>query len=714
MRRFFSPVKERLAGARKLAGGRFFRKRERNSQGRRLERLTLVNPVKSVGTKLFLIFFVCIMLFVLCTGLFSYEISRRVIQDQVARASLDTISQLSEKQDLSFGQYERMTLQILMDSNLQNLIAAYNDPGLGAYDRLQNLQQISAKLTAYINSNPNLKSLHLYTDKGGKITSTGQGSGMADAGKEAWFQKTVEAGGKAVWLETRPQGYSDGSPAFAVARLIRGSTFSGPASVLLVEIKAESLSSDFTDIKLGDTGTVFMQGPDNKIISAISSEEAAQDSPLQLTEEEAAMDSNSLTRSFQGRESLIVYAKSRATGWLMVGAEPVGELVKGARKIQQMTIWISVLAALLAVLIGFAVMRTIGRPLTELANLMKRGEQGDLRVRVNFRRSDEIGQLGSSFNRMMEQISHLVRQTYESAAEVLNTASELSEASKKTATSAREIAVATEEIANGASSLALESEKGNELSQHIGQQMKNVVEANLNMGASASDVQSSSRKGTAYMAELIEKTGNTEEMTRAMVGRVARLKESTGSIRKIVDVLISITKQTNILSLNATIEAARAGAAGKGFMVVADEIRRLADQSRQSIQVVGEITETIQKEMDETVEVMSNAYPLFQEQMASVKEADIIFRAVQENMESFIAKLDEVSDSIRRLDESQLVLSEAMSNVSAVAQESSATSEEVASLSSEQMNVSEGLVKLSDKLEDLSNSLKEALSKFQI
>jgi methyl-accepting chemotaxis protein len=216
------------------------------------------------------------------------------------------------------------------------------------------------------------------------------------------------------------------------------------------------------------------------------------------------------------------------------------------------------------------------------------------------------------------------------------------------------------------------------------------------------------------MTELTVKTGATEELTRSMVDKVNKLKDSTSSIRKILDVLNIMTKQTNILSLNATIEAARAGAAGKGFMVVADEIRKMADQSRQSIEVVGQIIVTIQREIDETVQMLSDAYPMFQEQIASVKETDGIFQQVLWNMEQFIDKLQDVRTSVRSLSSSQLTLNDAMSNVSAVAEQSSATSEEVASLSSEQMSISDGLVNLSEKLEGLSNSLKESLSRFQI
>jgi methyl-accepting chemotaxis protein len=179
-------------------------------------------------------------------------------------------------------------------------------------------------------------------------------------------------------------------------------------------------------------------------------------------------------------------------------------------------------------------------------------------------------------------------------------------------------------------------------------------------------------------------------------------------------VLQNITKQTNILSLNATIEAARAGAAGKGFMVIADEIRQLADQSRQSIEMVGQITERIMSEMNETVTALSEAYPLFQHQMTAVKETNDIFVSVQGQMGEYIQRLDSVTLSIEGLNQSQSILSEAMSNVSAVAEESSATSEEVASLSNEQQSIGNQLVQLSGKLENVSTELKAALSRFTV
>jgi methyl-accepting chemotaxis protein len=149
-------------------------------------------------------------------------------------------------------------------------------------------------------------------------------------------------------------------------------------------------------------------------------------------------------------------------------------------------------------------------------------------------------------------------------------------------------------------------------------------------------------------------------------------------------------------------------------LTVANEVRILADQSRDSIGVEGRIIENIQMEIEETVEVLSDARPIFQEQIQSVKKADIIFNQIQTHMSVFSEQLSEVSDSIMELDQSQLVLSTTMSTVSAVAEESLATSEEGASLSTEQLSISEVLVRLSDKLEQLSNSVKESLTKFRV
>ncbi|MBO9609721.1 MAG: methyl-accepting chemotaxis protein [Paenibacillaceae bacterium] len=681
--------------------------------------MQLQNPIKSVGMKLFLIFFVCIIILVLAVGLFSYSQAKQIVKDKMASATGQTIGQSAEKLQLQFSNYESLTMQILTDQEYMKSVQAYKDADPSSYERLTLFKTVSDKLNTFTSGTSGIAGVSLISISDGRVignTSTGD---KPDIANEAWMKRMIDADGAAVWLETSKTGFvtSSPEPVLAVGRLLKNLNTGSKDFVLLFEIKLSAINESIGELNLGDGSQIMVLNDKEQIVRSEDKEAIGTTVELKLDKEsldESLKTAQSKTSTLNGTESLIVYKKLKTSGWLLAATTPVSELVKDAKKILTATIYAAIIAAVIAAVIGLLMAQMIGRPLVKLRNLMKQGEQGNLTVRTNSNRSDEIGQLGASFNQMMEQITRLVQQTNQSASEVLENAGELLNASKQTATSAKEIAVATEEIANGASSLAVEAEKGNGLTYEMGNKMKQVILSNVRMGDSASVVREASEQGSRYMEELTLKTNTTEEMTRSMVEKVDKLKESTSSIRKILDVLNNMTKQTNILSLNATIEAARAGTAGKGFMVVADEIRKLAEQSKQSIDVVRQITDTIQLEIDETVSVLSAAYPVFQEQIASVKEAGIIFNQVQTNMGGFVQQLSEVTESITVLDESQLVLTEAMSNVSAVSEESSATSEEVASLSNEQLSVSQGLVRLSENLERLSKSLQDSLSKFTV
>ncbi|WP_223285427.1 methyl-accepting chemotaxis protein [Paenibacillus sp. PL91] len=680
----------------------------------------LSNPIKSVGTTLFLIIFCSIIACVLTVGLMAYSKSKSIIENKVSDASFETIKQVTNNLDVIYTTYEDLSLQILIDKSFHELVRKMTDSD-EEYARFEASRNLGDKMQNYLMGNSTIVSMMLLpiNPKLDVITAGSANNSSAERlMKTAWFMETVEKAGKSNWIPPQPEGLasSSGVPTIGLSRLIKDTTTSEASYVLLLEIPAESISDRYSDVILGKDSQIAILDTNSNYITNADPAMIGKAANITLPKEgdKSKEDSVKMTNT-DGVEVLAAYKTFKGMDWKLVGTLPVKELVKDAKAIQNLT-WITVfVAALIAIAIGILVIMTIAKPLVKLRNLMTEGASGNLTVRSEINnRQDEIGELGKSFNLMMTQITALAVQTTRSADDVLLTATELSDASRKTAISAKEIAVATEEIAGGATSLAVEAERGTDLTGNIDLQMKKVIDANQQMVRSAQEVEKASEQGMAYMGVLIQKTGMTEEMTRSMVEKVDALKESTGSIVKILDVLNNLTKQTNILSLNATIEAARAGAAGKGFMVVADEIRKLADQSRQSIDIVGQITAKIRGEIDETVHVLSDAYPLFQEQIGSVKEANQIFLTVSGQMGQLAQKLELVTDSIGQLDESQAVLSEAMTNVSAVAEESSATSEEVASLSTEQLSISDGMVRLSEKLDTVSRELKDSLAQFKI
>ncbi|WP_217562162.1 methyl-accepting chemotaxis protein [Paenibacillus sp. GbtcB18] len=674
---------------------------------------TSVPVLKAVGTKLFVIFFLSILVAVLIVGTLSYQTSSSVVEEEVSKAAQQTVIQTGEKLDFLFRTYEKMSLDIMIDKAVGASVDQLARPNISDSDIAIARMNLDGNLKKYSQTDENVAGIYIIpmTEKG---VSTGYGQEKLIQENAALIKNVKEADGKAVWFDSKINGYFTqlSFPTFGVARVMKND-YGHSNYMVLLEIKTDYLYNQLSSIRVGQTGRIEAMNTKQQLMVTEKADHIGQTAEVKLEGE--LQDQGRTKADVNGERNLIVYTKSKQTGWLIYGFAPLDEITEKANGIFALTVWVAIISALLAVVIGWLMSRMIGKPLVELGHLMNEGEKGNLAVRTLFtQRQDEIGQVGKSFNGMMSKITDLVNQTNRSADSVLETARELTDASKKTALSAREIATATEDIAGGATSLAVAAENGNDLTTKISEQMKYVIEKNIRMSIATSEVQQMSERGIEQMDELTQKTMQSEQMTHSLVDRVDTLKQSTSSIRKILDVLTKITAQTNILSLNASIEAARAGAAGKGFMVVAGEIRNLADQSRESIVNVAHITEEIQREMDATVEALSAAYPLFREQTESVKEANQMFSSVKNEMDNLLIQLDEVSTSINELNESQLTLADAMTNVSAVAEQSSATSEEVASLSSEQQSVSEGLVHLSGKLEDVSSRLSESLTKFKV
>ncbi|MCR8845961.1 methyl-accepting chemotaxis protein [Paenibacillus sp. SC116] len=678
-----------------------------------------LKALSSVGVKLFIIFLVSVTLLVVSIGLFSYDRSRTIVEEQLSLSQKQTLIQAGEKLDLLFNNSVKLSNQVLFDKQLHtNLSNVYRGDKSNSFELFEQTKQIESELKGYVFGNNTLFSMFFIPleNNGTPIFTSGTPSdALSTAREKAWFQEAVNKKGQPVWIPSSAKGVAEQSPKpiFSMARLVNDLKTNEPQFVMVMEIYVQSLA-DHLKWDQSQGGFIQIVDANGKLILDNDLSKLGQAPSIQLTPQDQATSGKQIVDSAEQGELLGSYFVSRETGWILNGFTPVQSIVKETNSIRNVT-WISVgVGIIVAAFLGYYVMRMVGKPLKRLRDLMMEGAEGKLGLHMEHRSSDEIGQLSTSFNTMMERIKDLVQRTDESAQAVLLTAGQLSEASRSTASSAKEIALATEEIAKGAASLAVEAERSNDCSEQTTNKMQQVVEMNVEMFHAATEVQQKSQRGTSYMNELSTKTAATEHIVRSLVAKVDALKDSTQSVRQILDLLNQMTKQTNILSLNAAIEAARAGAAGKGFMVVADEIRGLADQSKQSIEVVGQITASIQREVDETVTMLGEAYPIFREQLGAVKEADMIFHGVESQMIALFEKLDSATSAVNEFDESQRIMTEAMSNVSAVAEQSSATSEEVASLSNEQMTVSNRLVELSNELEQVSNDLQERLKQFSI
>lgn len=676
------------------------------------------NPAYSLGLKLFLLFFTCIVLAVLSVGMISYYKSRDIIEAEAAAASSHTITEAAGKIDFQLVQLESYAKEFLSDRDIQSTLGLFGQQGASA-SALQDAEaRMAKKLDHILNTRSLIDSIQLLPLGEGRPAFSSNQTVLADYDPATpWFKQTVEADGGIVWHPAVKGGVlaSGTELKFGYSRVYTNPLYQTKDYVLLIEFRENVLRSMFQDLKLSEGSRIYVVDGTNKIADSVREEDVGQPFAVDLGAFVQASGEKPGTVTVEGTDYVLVNKALGTSGWLLAGLAPVSDFTEQTSSIFRLTMLVTAIGTVFAVGVGYLILQLVGKPLSRLNLLMQEGARGQLSVRTPPSRSkDEIGRLGASFNTMMDQLTELVRKSNGSAYQVNHTARFLLECSEQTAASAQEISGATQQISAGSLMLANEAERSHELTLRVSRQVADTVRLNAEMGGTAREVQAISTRGSAFMAELTENTRRTEAITGSMGTKVAMLKESTASIRGILGLLQNMAKQTNILALNAAIEAARAGPAGKGFMVVAEEIRKLAEMSRHNIDTVGQITEEIQTKIAETVQVLTEGDEVLRVQIASVKESEQIFQSVQHHMTELTERFGIVSGSIEALGASQQILAEAMSEVGSVAQESHAGSEEVAALGIRQLDVSSRLVDLSKQLERMSEELQASLNQFQV
>jgi methyl-accepting chemotaxis protein len=233
-----------------------------------------------------------------------------------------------------------------------------------------------------------------------------------------------------------------------------------------------------------------------------------------------------------------------------------------------------------------------------------------------------------------------------------------------------------------------------------------------------SDIAEGTRRTVQEGLETIDVlSGNvkdTVDITNEVIVGIQEMEESTRAIETIVSVINDIAAQTNLLSLNASIEAARAGDAGKGFSVVADEIRKLADQSVESVNQIRDIVQAIGMKTDHTVTVARRAEDVVSLQEKSLEDAVGAFKDIEDQVGVLIGSIDNISGGVENIMGSKTESINSIQDISAVSQETAATTEEVTNIARRQMEAVQALNDAATNLENNAKELEKAIGLFRV
>ena len=375
------------------------------------------------------------------------------------------------------------------------------------------------------------------------------------------------------------------------------------------------------------------------------------------------------------------------------------------------------LAALaLGAVIAVAIARSITRPLGALNHRLTdiADGDGDLTQRVDDSATDELGQVGRVFNRFVGQIQDLVRETGDKARALARMATEMTTSSDQTGEAVDQIAATVEGVAKGSSEQAeaLHGITGimGDMAQGVGQ----VATSGEQAAHQAADADHQAADGAERLQDAEQAMARIGSSTGQVFEVVGQLDARSQAIGEIVGTITQIAGQTNLLALNAAIEAARAGEQGRGFAVVADEVRKLAEESQAAAGSIGDILGEIQAEAQRAVEAMRAGRQDVEEGARVVAAAGAAFTHIRAEVQQVATAVAAAAAAAQELGAESGEMQEKVSQVAAVAEENAAAAEEVASATEQTSASVQQVVATTHALQEASADLRALVERFRV
>jgi len=374
----------------------------------------------------------------------------------------------------------------------------------------------------------------------------------------------------------------------------------------------------------------------------------------------------------------------------------------------------NVVSIIIGLVIMFIISQVITRHLNKVVQTTTEIAEGNLGVeQVDYVGNDEIGQLSSAVNTLRENMREVLHNVMEVSNAVATSSDVLTVSAREVKEGSEQMVVTMEELASGAETQADSasnlSEQMNDfvdsvqLSQREGQEIANTSENVLNV----------TNEGSNLMRESVQQMNTIDRIVSEAVDKVQGLDEQSGEIYQLVEVVKDIADQTNLLALNAAIEAARAGEHGRGFAVVADEVRKLAEQVTSSVTQITNIVENIQLETDEVVNSLNVGYSEVKEGITQIERTGESFNTIDTSVTTMVDGIMNIANRLKDISDNSQRMNNLIEDIAAVSEEAAAGVEQSSASTQQTSSSMDEISRNADELADLAQQLNKQISYFR-
>lgn len=455
-------------------------------------------------------------------------------------------------------------------------------------------------------------------------------------------------------------------------------------------------------------------------------ENAKANSDTLIALEEQAMKAVEENEYDKARE--LVFGEEYQAGKAKVTA-PLGEFLKGlnewaeneskaAKSTMLIYFWTSIILVLTIVLLMTAVFVLLSRklsPLNQLTNIAEKVSLGDLSVKeIEANGEDEVSLLAQAINRMTGNLREVIAVLNDSSIKIAASAEELYASTDQTAHASNQIANAMQEVANGAEKQAENAEESSKSIEEMAIGIQRIAESSSLVLEKSLDATNTAENGSGTIQKVISQMHRITETVNQTSEKVKHVGSYSHEVGQIIEVITGIANQTNLLALNAAIEAARAGEHGRGFAVVADEVRKLAEESRKSADQIAALLLEMRESTQGAVQEMEQVTLEVNEGSVVATEAGKAFTQILSATINVSNEIQEVSSSSEQMAASSDQVKTAIREMLELSNEAAINSQSVAGASQEQLATVEEISASASSLSGISLELKNIMHKFRL
>lgn len=655
------------------------------------------------------------LIFMIVIGVSAYQKAAQGMRDKFQESTLQTIEMAKDYLDMSCSFIASEGMKYAFDANVTTYLKGTleNDPAA----RMKVLNDISSDMMSSKTSNSFISNIHIVTKENIAMLTSGEGNGAK--GIFTQYKETVTEGARGIrkWIDSHPtldEVLEIKNGDYFIAYEVLADANRG---CVVVDIKKSEIQSFMDELDLGEGSIVGVVTENGKEVlsGAVPEGQSSvffEQDFFKTIDAEHMKDSGKVR--YNGANYLYIYSRSDDTNLTVCALIPMEVITGQAEEIKSLTMVLTILASVIVLIVGIYIVAGIQNNMKRISGKFDEVAGGDLTVEIKAKGRDEFQSLAGSATHMIANTKKLVNQVSSATGQLEESAGGVEQVSGIINDYSREITQAISDINEGIGRQTLHAQecvvRTDVLSDEI-QEVGRVVEE-------VEGLVDRTEEMIDHGMEIVQLLGNrakeTTEITSKVSVSIESLKRESDIINSFVQTITEISNQTNLLSLNASIEAARAGNAGKGFVVVAEEIRKLADDSAKAAGEIRNNVENISAQTADSVSSAAQAQSIAALQAKAVEEVIRVFNDMQQQMKQLICGLKGIMESTQKADAERSDTVAAVKNISAIIGETAEGAEVVKEIADKLLTNVEKLNSTADILGDNMQELKMGIAHFKI